>query len=839
MADDTGPAAPDGSERVDRTLVGRRIDHYLIGEPLGIGGMGAVYRAEDVRLGRAVALKFVLPAESSDEERRGRILREARAVSALRSSNIASIYDIGEHDGSVFLVMELVEGEPLSAVIARGPLPVATAVDIGSQVADALDEAHAHGVVHRDIKSANLMVDARGRVKVLDFGLAKIVAPAAADTQAGRTLLETVAGTLLGTIAYMAPEQALARPVDGRADLFSLGVVLYEMLTGRLPFDGATPAEVFDGILHRDPPAIARFNYGVPPALEAIVLKALAKDPQFRFQTARELYIDLHGIRRGGSGTGAATESPAGGAPARTWGSDSSASVVPQPVKLDRAVAVMTFVNITREPADDWIGSGIAETVTTDLNRVSGLTVIGSAQVFDALKQLGRGTPAAFDERQAIAIGREVGASWIVGGGYQRMGGQIRITAQFVDVRTGTLVRTVKVDGRIDEIFDLQDRIVYELGQGLNLSLGASEIAGIERDETRSVDAYEAYSRGVMNLRMATSESLDRALAQFERAVAIDPEYANAWTGLGMALRLKGQFLSLPELQFKAIEALRRALALGSTSAKTQIELGLAYNATAHVAEAIDAIREAIRLDPTDANAHAALGRCLWVGLGLLDEGITELEHAVALNAEGGYSWLQLALLYSLRGHSHRAEAAARRAVELQERYLSGTEGLQIVGAHLRLGYVFYRQARYDEAIAEYERELVFIASGNHVLRERTFIEVNQKLSAASLRKGDRASADVYFDRAAGAFTERLSRGADDGATKYYVASMYALRGDAARAVRYLGESFTELKALNLARARLDPDFDPIRVDPAFQALLADAAGQPSQGPPPLALGHG
>jgi TolB-like protein len=788
--------------------------------------MGAVYQAEDTRLGRSVALKFVLPARATDEELRARILREARAASVLRSSNIASLYDIGEFDGSIFLVMELVDGESLAARLARAPLPVDEAVDIAMQAADALDEAHGHGVVHRDIKSANLMIDGRGRVKVLDFGLAKFIRPSTGVSEP-HTVLETVAGTILGTFAYMAPEQALGRAVDTRADLFSLGVVLYEMLTGRLPFEGATAPEVLDKLLHQDPPAIGRFNYAVPPALEGIVLKALSKDPQFRYQSARELYIDLHAVRRSlqpGAASGTlAAERPSGVLPARPADHSSSGAV-----RRERTVAVVTFVNITREPADEWIGSGIAETVTTDLKSVPGLAVIGRAQVFDALKQLGGDAPDAFDERLAIALGRQLGASWIVGGGFQRIGDSIRITAQFVDVNTGTLVRTVKVDGRIEQIFELQDRIVYELSQGLNLAVGETEKAAIEQDETRSVEAYEVYSRGLMNLRMATGEAIDRAIAQFERAVSIDAEYAKAWAGLGVAYRLKGQFLSVTELTFKGIEALQHATRLAPRLALAQSELGLAYLAVGHYDEGVAAIREAIRLEPGNASAHASLGRAFWYGKGMLDEGIVELEHAVALNPEAGYSYLQLALLYAFKEQLEKAEAAARRAVELQERYLSGTEGLQVVGAHLRLGYVLYRRGLYDEAIREYERELVFLGSSGHMLRERTFIEANQKLSAAAFRKGDRERADLYFERAVERFKERVSRGADDGATKYYVAALHALRGDAPRAVRYLAESMRELKALNLARVGLDPDFDPVRGDPDFRKLVGEHPRIPS-----------
>jgi tetratricopeptide (TPR) repeat protein/predicted Ser/Thr protein kinase len=799
---------------------GTRVQHYLVQGPLGAGGMGAVYRAEDSRLGRHVALKFLQAGEAERPDVRARLLREARAASSLKSSGIAAIYDIGEHEGQVFIVMELVEGEPLSARVARGPLPVREVVDLGAQVADALDAAHTAGVIHRDIKSANLMLDPRGRVKVLDFGLAKFVPPPGGSSDGDmtrRASLETRAGTILGTFAYMAPEQALGRTVDHRADLFSLGVVLYELLTGRLPFGGLTTIETVEQLLNADPPAIGRFTYGVPDALERAVLKLLTKTPEFRYQSARELYIDLTGIGRQMDGR----STVAGDLTLRGMRSTITDGL-PRPRTQARTVAVSTFANLTREPADEWIGSGIAETVTADLKNVKGISVIGRAQVFDAQRSMEAAGDAAGDDKATLEIGRRIGATWIVAGAFQRLGSTVRITAQFLDVASGEVLRTVKVDGQTDQIFDLQDRIVFELSQGLDLALDPSDIVAIQRDETKSVEAYESYSRGMMNLRLATRESIDRAIAQFERAVERDPEYAEAWVGLGRTLNLKGQFLSIPELALRAVECHQRAIAIDPRLASAHHLLGSAYLALKRYDEAVAAVRESLRLDANNAGAHEMLGRILWFGKGDFEAGIAELEVGASLNPEGGYTFLQLALLHALRGETRLAEAAARRAIDLQERFVSGTEGLQIVGAHLRLGYVLYRQERYDEAIREFELELAFVSSGDHMLRSRALIETHQKLAAAYWRKGDRPAADREFQRALTGFTTRVASGADDGATEYYVAAMHALRGDAETAGRHLREAIALLPGLNPARARVDPDFDPVRDDPAISILLAN-----------------
>ncbi|HYP29916.1 MAG TPA: protein kinase [Blastocatellia bacterium] len=824
---------------------GTTILHYKIGERLGAGGMGEVYLAEDTRLGRRVALKFLPASYEYDPERRERFFKEARAASALRSPNIAAIYDIGEFEGASFIVMEYVAGELLSRRIERGPLPVCETIDVSMQVADALDEAHSLGIIHRDIKSANLIITERGLVKVLDFGLAKFITgplsakgdaagPSGQDTDPTFRLgMETVAGMVMGTISYMSPEQALGKTVDHRSDIFSLGIVTYEMVTGRKPFEGDSSTEVMDRIIHQEPVAIARFNYSVPHELERILRKALEKNPDFRYQSTREMFIDLRNLRRdleAGKRTGNMNSYPTEYQPAMTASGGSrphtGEGVAPghsgaQTARLENAVAVLTFANITKEPSDDWIGSGIAETVSADLQSIRGLSVIGRETIFETLRHMGSGQLGEFDEKFGIDIGRRLGASRIIGGGYQRIGEMIRITARFVDVGTGALVKTVKIDGRITEIFDLQDKIVYELTQGLNLQLGNSEIKEIERDETRSVEAYENYSRGMLNLRTGSRDSLDRAIYMFEKAVELDPNYARAWAALGGAYDLKGSFASLPDLVHKGIELIQKSIALNPNISQAHEWLGGAYNAIGKYDEAMEAIRESLRIDPKNAAAHQALARVQWMGFGSIENGIRELEQAVALNPQLGYAFLQLAFLYTIVGEYDKATGAAKEAIDLQEKFISGKEGLQIVGAHTRLGYVYYRQGRYDDAIREYNTEMDFLMSSDHALRERTMIELDQKLGAAYLKKGMAEEAEGRFKRAVKKFEDRISKGAVDPPTMYYIACLYSLRGEADPAIKYLRESMEGFEKINRLRAKTDPDFDPVRDDPRFVELIS------------------
>lgn len=791
---------------------GSLVQHYEIGERLGSGGMGDVYRARDTRLGRAVALKFIDPAHDRDPDRRERLLKEAQAAAMLRSPAVATTYDIGEEDGTLFIVMELVEGETLSDRLQRGPLSVRQTLGMTLQVADALDEAHGLGIIHRDIKAANLVMDDQGRVKVLDFGLAKFTGPEA-DRGTAETMAQTSLGVIVGTVSYMSPEQALGRNVDTRSDLFSLGIVMYESLAGRLPFEGDTTTAFVDSLVHSDPPPLARLNYDVPPKLEDAVRKLLQKDPGARYQSARELLVDLRAVKE------EFTQRPA---PSASSISGPGATVrVAAPAAPTNSVAVIPFTNITREPTDDWIGAGIAETVSADLKSIKELVLIGRERVFDALRILGSGSGSGLEERAAIEVGRQLRATWLVTGGYQRQGELIRITARFVEVESGTVTRTVKIDGAIGDIFSLQDKIVYELSQGMQLHLRDSEMAAIERQETASVDAYENRSRAMMNIMDGSPEALDHAILLLETATTQDPAYAAAWAALALAYDFKGSFSSSPELSEKAVTVGLRAIQLDPNLADAHRWIGSALLSLGRFDEAIRAISEAVRLEPGDAGAHQSLARGYWIGRGDIVAGVAELERAIAINPDLGYAHLQLGLLYALQGNFVQAERSCNVAVDLQERFVSGKEGLRIVGAYTRLGYVHYLQGRPAEAIPLYEKEVASLSATDHALKERSLIELQVKLSAAHQHLHNPSEADRYFKAAVAGFERRLARGADDPSTKYYIATLYGLRGDAETAVRYLRESIAAMPALNRARAAGDPDFDPIRADPAFIDALA------------------
>src|SRR5438105_1078305 len=547
--------------------------------------MGEVYLAEDLRLHRQVALKML--RGGGDEGARLRLLREARVASALNHPNIAVIYEIDEVEAEggkrSFIAMEYVPGQTLSEFARGHPLDVPEAVALVRQVAEALAEAHDRGIVHRDVKSSNVMVTESRRVKVLDFGLAQY-SPRTDDTASTWSRAPEDAASsrgLIGTVAYMSPEQALGRELDPRTDIFSLGVVFYELLTGGLPFPGQNAVQVIDGILHQEPaPAVPRGSGGSPD-LQRVLHRMLAKDREERYQTLRELGRDLDALLGEGPRIPAAPAAP--------------------------VVAIMSLTNITRSAEDDWLGTGIAETVTADLKRVPGLTVVGRERVWEALRKLGAvGAP---DEAQATRAGRELGARWVVTGGYQRLGETVRVTARVTELDTGAVVHTVKIDGGMGQIFELQDRIVADLSSGLRLSLAPGRRGG---EETHVVEAYEAFAKGMLNLRLESYEALDRAVLFFERAVRLDADYARAHLQLGSAYDVKASYLTTPELHERAIESFRRALELSPDLALAWKELGSALTSLGREEEGLEAVQRALALDPADAAAHGALARAFF-----------------------------------------------------------------------------------------------------------------------------------------------------------------------------------------------------------------------------------
>ena len=758
--------------------------------------MGDVYRAEDLRLRRTIALK-TLRAGADVEQGTARLLAEARAASALNHPHIAVIYEIGYADlageSITYVAMEYVEGVTLAHMAAGQVLDLDVVLEIFEQIADALAEAERLGIVHRDLKPANVMVAPSGRVKVLDFGVAERRPPALGPDDSTQTAASgDLPGGFAGTIGYAAPEQLAGRPVDTRADLFSLGVMLYELVCGERPFQGDTGAQVLEAMLTRDAPPFPDPRRDPRlPALERLVRRLLARNRDDRPATAANLRGTIEAIR--------------------------TAARPPEPF-ADAApiVAITGFTNISGNPEDEWLGTGIAETLAMDAAQIQSVSVVPRERISEALKTLRRQTGEA-DERLYLRAARGLGARWAVSGGFQRSLDAVRVTASLTDVTTGDLVSTARVDGRVDAIFELQDRLVRELAASLRAAISPAAAA----PETEVVGAYEAFSRGMLNRQAESYESLDRAVVLFGRAVALDPTYFRAHMELGAALSTKADYLSMPELYTVALVSLRRAVELHPDSARAWRELGSTLMATGQDTDATNAIRRALALDPADAASLAAMGRALFICRAQFAAAVEWYERALERNPSAGWYPLQLAHCAALLRDFERGERAAARAVELQESLLSGREGLFIAGGYMRAGHLAALQGRHADAIGFFQRESDFLARTLHPLRARILVELNARLGASYQRLGDPPRAAGFFDTALEHFDRRVRLGADDLFTRYYAAAVHALRGDAEPALAFLEHAMARLPIFTAARAAIEPEFESLRADPRFQRLLA------------------
>jgi tetratricopeptide (TPR) repeat protein len=709
-------------------VIGRTISHYRILEELGGGGMGVVYKAEDTRLKRLVALKFLPPELTRDQHAKERFIREAQAASALDHPNICTIHEIDETpEGQSFICMACYEGESLKAKIARGPLPIAEAARIVADVAAGLNEAHRHEIVHRDIKPANIMVTGGGEVKIVDFGLAKLRG-AARITETGRTP---------GTPSYMSPEQIRGEPVDERTDIFALGVVMYELLTGSLPFRGErTPAVQFS-IVSEGPEPLSKYRKNVPPPLEAVLGKALQKDPNQRYQSAAEMRDDLERALAGTHGRVDHRRALKLGLPGAVLLAILLAMLLEPPARdlarrifapdrppAEKHIVVLPFENVGGDPANQAFCDGLMETTTSKLTQLEQFH--GALWVVPSSEVRGRAVTSASEAR------REFGINLAFSGSVQRLGEGFRMTLNLIEVgrKAPRQLSSTVFDYSLVGLSALQDEALLKMAAMLNVELRPETKKMLSAGGTAVAASYDSYVQGRGYLQHYESEeNIDRAIDMFERAIEEDSSFALAYAGLGEACWRKYNASRDKRWVGRAVESCTRGFELNNMLAPVRVTLGMVYEGTGEYEKAVSEFKRALVLDVANADAYRGLAGA-YRDLGRFEEAESTYKKAIDARPEYWAGYDDLGLFYYNRGRNEEALAQFQRSLALtphngrlynhlgaayyaQEQWENArqafTRSIEIqptFRAYSNLGVIEYLEGRYAESAAMVEKAL-------------------------------------------------------------------------------------------------------------------------------------
>jgi TolB-like protein/Tfp pilus assembly protein PilF len=787
--------------------------------------MGEVYRAKDSKLGRDVAIKVLPEDVAQDPERLARFEREARSLAALNHPGIVTIYSVEQSGETRFLAMELVEGESLDTAIAPGGFSLARFFEVAVPLADALSAAHERGIVHRDLKPANVMITREGRVKVLDFGLAKLEAPNsgpnATDTPTASRAELTGEGAVFGTVAYMSPEQARGGKIDARSDVFSLGVVLYQMLTGQRPFKGNAAADMISSILRDQPSPVTEVRSDLPSHLSRILRRCLEKDPRDRYQTSRDVYNELKDLRAEtslASSSGALTpelvaEKAAAGTPApwrrRAWTAGIVAillgltlyaarrsGVLHAPSRAPeagtephaiRSIAVLPLDNYSGDPNQDYFAEGMTDELTADLATISQLRVISRGSV---MQFKGKNRPPTPE------IARMLNVDALVEGSVHRAGDKVRITAQLIDARADRHLWAKSFERSSRDVLTLQDELASAIAREIHVQLTPAEQSRLARAPRVNPEAYDAYLKGRYFFNRPSDENLTKALALFEEAVKLDPKYAPAFSGLSDAYGWAGYnegVLTASEARPKAKGAAEKAIELDDTSAEAHASLAnfklwYEYDWAGSEAE----FRRAFALNPNYAFAHDQFG----IGLALqgrFDEAIAEGKRALELDPLSPQIPLDASVGLAFQGQYQAAKDQVKRAADLDPTYFF---------APWQGGCIDIQEGNVRDAIPKFRKA--------KAMESPAF--VSAWLAYAYGISGDRASAMAEL----GDLKKRSLRGS---VTPFNLALLYLGLGDRARALDYLEKAYAA-DTQWLGWLKNDRTFDSLRSEPRFTALM-------------------
>ena len=810
-------------------MIGQTISHYRIVEQLGAGGMGVVFKAQDTRLDRAVALKFLPEKLAQEPQALERFRREARAASALNHPGICTIYDVGEEDGRAFIAMEFLDGETLRNHIHGKPLPVPEILELGIEIAEALDAAHAQGIIHRDIKPANIFVNKRGRAKVLDFGLAKLVPKGVAVGDAGSGFESSgstsIAGLISGTPSYMSPEQVRGDELDARSDIFSLGLVLYEMATGRQAFGGGTGGAIIEAVLTKPPVSARTINPDIPPALEAIINKALQKDRDQRYQHAPDMLADLQRLKRetdsgqthvairadqflastagpSNAGASSSTSSPNSsslGQPISRSATQPTGSFrTPRVSKTIGSLAVLPFENVSRDPENDYLSDGITASLINNLATVPKLRVMAQSTVFRYKGQ----------KVDPQAVGRELNVRAVLTGRMMQSGGSLRIGTELVDVATGSQLWGAQFDRKPGDIFVIQDEISNEISGKLRLQLTRAEKKRLIKRHTEDHEAYRLYLQGHHHWNRWTEEGFYIAIGFFQQAIAKDPSYALAFAGVADSYVLLGWNSYLPPK-----DAFPKGKAAAMTALEIAPDVGEARTDLAAVLwlhdwqwlEAQKEFERSLELNPCYPTANHYYAEYLMT-MGRHAEALTRMKKSLELDPLSLIINVAIGWAYYHARQYDQAVEQLLRTVELDPNYPM---------THWLLGLVYRKTGRYDLAISAGEKG-VNLSGGSPLMRA--------------------ALAHTYGKAGRAEDARRLLDDLTELAQRKYVApqvfaGIHLGLGEHDRAMEYLEKSCKEHSHW-LIYLHLDPSMDELRGDPRFADLLKRVGLPPALNPP-------